>query len=52
MPSAIEALGSSSEWMPSRWAVLTTLAGPTVTASFAAMVFSELESARVSVTGP
>ena len=50
MPSEIVAFGSSFEAMPSRCAVRTTLAGPTSRPRRTATVFSDIESACVSVT--
>ena len=52
VPSAIDALGSSFDAMPSRWAVRTTVRGPTSKVSRTATVLSDCASARVNVTGP
>ena len=46
------AFGSSSDVMPSRCAVRTTVLGPTSMPSRTATVFSDSDSALVSVTGP
>ncbi len=52
VPSASDALASSLEAMPSRYAVLATAAGPTSSVSRTDTVLSESASACVSVTGP
>ena len=52
VPSAIEALASSFEEMPSRCAVRTTFFGPTSRPSRTATVLSDIASACVSVTAP
>ena len=52
VPSAIEALASSFEEMPSRCAVRTTFLAPTSMPSRTATVLSDIDSACVSVTEP
>ena len=52
MPSAIEALGSSLEAMPSRYAVRITAIGVNSMVSRTDTVLSDIASALVSVTGP
>ena len=52
MPSAIEALGSSLDAMPSRWAVRITDIGVNSVVRRTETVLSDIASALVSVTGP